>query len=133
MTEERMGKHLRKYRNSPRLQKHKKCGGGNVPFRNINLNEIDPFKTTLFLRTKLKTYLNCCICNSSKDIGPHHIHSLRSMKDKNKDPFPLIRQSLNRLQIPVCHNCHTQLTNGTYDKQKPLYFFDQLQETIAKL
>jgi len=92
----------------------------------------DPFKTVLYLRTKIKTYLNCCICNSDKNVAHHHINSLRSIKDKTKDPYKVLRQQINRLQIPVCADCHLSITNGTYDRKKPIYFYNDLGEAIAK-
>jgi len=95
----------------------------------------DPFKTVMSFRTKYKLYRNCCICDSNEHVAHHHINSLRSIKpeDRQKDPYKVLRQQLNRLQIPVCHKCHVAITNGSYDKKKPVFFFNELAEAIAAL
>lgn len=73
----------------------------------------DPFYIQTFWRTKLQLYYDCCICGSTEKVGLHHINSLRKIK-KNKDRFGYIRSKINRIQIPVCHKCHVDITKGVY-------------------
>lgn len=90
----------------------------------------DPFRIKEFWRTKFKIFNECCICGSMNNIQLHHINSIASMK-KKKDNAAAIRSQLNRLQIPVCHVCHKDITHGKYsDPQKPIQFYN---EFIAKL
>lgn len=91
--------------------------------------DLDPFNLKEFWRTKIKLYYECCICGSYSDIGLHHINSLRSIKHSKRDKFEYLRNRLKRLQIPVCKNCHVDITNGKYDKDKPIKFYN---EFIAK-
>lgn len=101
----------------------------------LNINKrsdtylFDPFKLTTFWRTKFKFYGECCICGSTEDIQMHHINSLQKIK-KNKDKFAFIRSATNRLQIPVCLDCHKKITNGTYNSMNPIKYYN---EFIAKL
>lgn len=96
---------------------------------NKNLS-LDPFYTTTNWRTKWKLFTYCCICNSSEDIAMHHINSLRSIKDREKDKNAYIRKSLNRLQIPVCRSCHNDITSGRYSGTSPIVFYNI---AVAKL
>ena len=90
----------------------------------------DPFHIKEFWRTKFKIFNECCICGSMDNIQLHHINSIASMKEK-KDNAAAIRSQINRLQIPVCHSCHKDITHGKYsDPRKPIQFYN---EFIAKL
>lgn len=102
----------------------------NISQRNLPLKEIDPLHIKEFWRTKMKIYLDCCICNSNENVGMHHINSLRSIKFNRRDKFEYIRSQINRIQIPVCTNCHLEITNGKYNKQNPIKFYN---EYVAKL
>lgn len=105
----------------------------NLPnFGKINTKNMDPdpFHIREFWRTKLKIYETCCICGHDKDIAMHHINSLRKIKKQKRDKYEYIRSCIKRLQIPVCINCHNDLTHGKYDKNKPIEFYN---EFIAKL
>jgi len=77
----------------------------------------DPFRIKEFWRTKFKIFNECCICGSMDNIQLHHINSIASMKNK-KDNTAAIRSQLNRLQIPVCHACHKDITHGKYSDPK---------------
>lgn len=100
--------------------------------RNPNLTEeLDPFRTQEHLRTKMKVYNECCICGEIDDISLHHINSLRSVKKQKRDRYEHIRSQVNRLQIPVCYNCHQEITHGKYnDPKTPIEFYN---EFLAKL
>lgn len=85
----------------------------------------DPFKIITYWRTKFKVYSECCICGRENDIHLHHINSLRSIKAKKEtDHFGYIRSCLNRLQIPVCPSCHSDITHGKYSDKSPIEFYD---------
>lgn len=92
-------------------------------------DHFDPFHTATFWRTKFKFYAECCICGAEGQTQLHHINSLQKIK-KNKDKFGFIRSQLNRLQIPVCPECHHKITYGTYSDKKPIQYYN---EFIAKL
>jgi group II intron reverse transcriptase/maturase len=91
---------------------------------------VDPFKIQQFWRTKFKIYNECCICGETNNIALHHMNSLRSIKPQKREKYAYIRSQLNRIQIPVCKICHLDITNGKYDKKKPIDFYN---EFIAKL
>jgi hypothetical protein len=59
----------------------------------------------------------------------HHINSLRKIK-KNKDRFGYIRSKINRIQIPVCHKCHVDITYGVYTGQNPIKFYNNYLATL---
>ena len=90
----------------------------------------DPFNIKNFRRTKTKIYLNCCICNSNQNIALHHTNSLGSINPNKRTRFSYIKSMTNRNQIPVCQQCHLDITLGRYSKQKPIQFYN---EYIAKL
>ncbi len=93
-----------------------------------NTNDLDPFYVKTFWRTKFKFFNECCICGNQKNIEMHHINSLQ--KIKKKDNYEFIRKAINRIQIPVCHKCHVDITNGKYSGKKPIQFYN---EYLAKL
>lgn len=91
----------------------------------------DPFRIREHWRTKFKIYQECCICGSEENIALHHINSLRNLKNKNNDKHQVIRSQINRMQLPVCHSCHMDITHGRYnDPKTPVEFYN---EFIAKL
>jgi len=91
----------------------------------------DPFRIITYWRTKFKLYTHCCICGSEDRIALHHINSLRAIKAKDQtDRYSYWRSCLNRLQIPVCHSCHLDITNGVYSDASPVELYD---EFIARL
>lgn len=51
--------------------------------------DFDPFKIRTFWRTTFKLYSQCCICGANNNIEMHHINSLKSIKDKQRN-FNLI-------------------------------------------
>nr|YP_009519478.1 hypothetical protein [Rhipiliopsis peltata]AYC65445.1 hypothetical protein [Rhipiliopsis peltata] len=85
----------------------------------------DPFYIQTFWRTKLKIYTTCCICGSDEKVGMHDMNSLRQIDQNKRDKFEYIRSKLKRIQIPVCHKCHIDITNGRYDQQNPIRFYNQ--------
>lgn len=98
--------------------------------RNQGKTDTDPFRLRNYYRTKMKVYENCCVCGSDDRVAMHHLNSLRKIKQEKRDRFSYIRSQINRKQIPVCKNCHEDITHGRYDSQNPIKFLD---EFIAKL
>lgn len=94
-----------------------------------NNEDFDPFYIRNYWRTAFKLYSECCICGSNEDTILHHINSIKKIKT-SKDKFGYIRSQINRLQIPVCPNCHLKITNGTYNENSPIEFYN---EFLAKL
>jgi group II intron reverse transcriptase/maturase len=97
---------------------------------NLRLDFQDPFRIKEYWRTKFKVYHECCICGSTDSIALHHNKSLRS-QIKKAEGFHNIISQVNRLQIPVCHPCHLEITHGRFnDPKKPIEFYN---EFLAKL
>lgn len=92
----------------------------------------DPFKILQFFRTKYKVYTSCCICGSTDNVQLHHTNSLRNIKNNNnKKTISTLEQKLLRKQIPLCFECHKEVTYGKYSNPtSPISFYD---EYIAKL
>jgi len=62
--------------------------------------------------------MHCCVCGSDLRIEMHHVRSLRpgkTSKTNNRSPFQDILDKLNRKQIPLCHECHTNVTHGKHN------------------
>jgi len=56
----------------------------------------------------------CCICDKKGKIEMHHVKHIRKLGKKVKG-FTFFLRTLNRKQIPVCHNCHQKIHKGEYD------------------
>lgn len=92
--------------------------------------QCDPFRIQERWRTKFKIYNECCICDATEYISLHHTNSLRGIDTKTGGPSA-IKSQTNRLQIPIYHDCHLQITHGRYnDPKKPVEFYN---EFLAKL
>lgn len=93
--------------------------------------EFDPFRIEEHWRTKLKFFNECCICGATEGIALHHINSLASRRESSRDRYEAIRSQIKRIQIPVCNNCHNDITYGKYNNPKqPIEFYN---EFLAKL
>lgn len=77
----------------------------------VDLNFLDK---NLRLRTRSKLASPCVICSSDDRVAMHHVKHVRKMGSKVKG-FTRIMALLNRKQIPVCHDCHVSIHNGSYD------------------
>ncbi|MES3708850.1 group II intron reverse transcriptase/nicotine-degrading enzyme NicA [Pseudomonas putida] len=69
---------------------------------------------SLRLRTRSKLYSPCVICESGDRVAMHHVKHIRKMGQEIKG-FKRVLVSLNRKQIPVCHECHLKIHQGKYD------------------
>lgn len=65
-------------------------------------------------RSKSSLGMDCCICGSDDRIQMHHVRHIRKMGEKVKG-FTRVMASVNRKQIPVCHECHWHIHRGNYD------------------
>lgn len=65
-------------------------------------------------RSKSALGMDCCICGSDDRIQMHHVRHIRKMGEKVKG-FTRVMASVNRKQIPVCHECHWHIHRGNYD------------------
>lgn len=59
------------------------------------------------------------MCGKTEDIALHQLNSLSNVKEKDK--FESIRSQINRIQIPVCPECHQVITHGKYNDPKKTY------------
>ena len=66
------------------------------------------------LRTRSKLGENCVICGSDDRVQMHHLRHVRKM-GTNLKGFSRLMATLNRKQIPVCHECHGKVHRGKYD------------------
>lgn len=83
---------------------------------------LDPFKLKKFVRTKFKIYSVCCYCGSADDVQLHHMKSIKSTQKSEavQTPLQTMDSKLNRLQVPVCRECHVRITNGEHSDPKGL-------------
>lgn len=72
--------------------------------------------TSLYIKRRSNSMLGkvCAICGSDNNVQMHHVKHIRKMNKKLK-PMEKSMVTLNRKQIPVCINCHTDIHNGKYD------------------
>jgi group II intron reverse transcriptase/maturase len=94
-------------------------------------NPSDPFAVTTGWRSKYKIYKHCCFCGSSENIEMHHTRSVKSIKTNGETKFSHLMQQLNRRQIPLCHDCHVQVTYGKHNF--PIKLTDLYDQFLAKL
>lgn len=91
----------------------------------------DPFHIKSFWRTKIKLFNSCCRCGSNEYVGLHHINSLRSIKQRQREKFQYKIQSKIRLQIPLCRDCHNLITYGKYnDTMSPVEYYENFITNI---
>jgi len=72
------------------------------------------FKTYFNRRSRSQFGLDCAICGDDDRVQMHHLRHIRKMGDKVKG-FSKVMASVNRKQIPVCHECHWHIHRGNYD------------------
>lgn len=79
-------------------------------------NEVDTnfLERNLRLRTRSKLGSPCVICESGDRVAMHHVKHIRKLGKEVKG-FNRVMASLNRKQIPVCHECHHKIHRGKYD------------------
>ncbi|HEJ2783819.1 TPA: hypothetical protein SL223_001380 [Pseudomonas aeruginosa] len=80
------------------------------------INEVDTnfLERNLRLRTRSKLGAPCVICGSDDRVAMHHVRHIRKLGKEVKG-FTRVMASLNRKQIPVCHECHLKIHRGKYD------------------
>ena len=96
----------------PRRETFKK--GYLSPAYNEKVNS-DIFVKTINWRTQRNLKCVCAICGKSEKVEMHHVKAIR------KDPvegFIQVMKQLNRKQIPLCQEHHTDGHNGRYSDIK---------------
>lgn len=66
------------------------------------------------LRTRSKLGSPCVICGSDDRVAMHHVKHVRKMGCEVKG-FNKVMATLNRKQLPACHECHLKIHRGKYD------------------
>lgn len=86
-------------------------------------SEVDTnfLERSLRLRTRSKLGSPCVICESGDRVAMHHVKHIRKLGKEVKG-FNRVMASLNRKQIPVCHECHHKIHSGKYDGISPSQF-----------
>jgi group II intron reverse transcriptase/maturase len=64
--------------------------------------------------TRTKLYDDCAVCGSDDQVQMHHVRHIRKMGEK-VEGFVRFLASINRKQIPLCHQCHVKVHKGQYD------------------
>jgi len=72
------------------------------------------FKMYFNRRSRSMLGMDCAICGDNDRVQSHHLRHIRKMGDKVKG-FSRVMASVNRKQIPVCHECHWHVHRGNYD------------------
>lgn len=67
------------------------------------------------LRTRSKLGLPCLICGASDNVEMHLVRHIRKMGEREPKGFQAVMRALNRMQIPVCEECHEKIHRGEYD------------------
>ena len=80
----------------------------------IGVVDTNFLERSLRLRTRSKLDSPCVICGSDDRVAMHHVKHIRKMGQEIKG-FKRVMVSLNRKQIPVCHECHHKIHQGKYD------------------
>lgn len=78
------------------------------------LVDVNYLERNLRLRTRSKLGSPCVICGSDDRVAMHHVKHIRKMGQEVKG-FKRVMASLNRKQLPVCHECHHKIHSGKYD------------------
>lgn len=65
-------------------------------------------------RTRTRLLNNCAICGETERVEMHHIRHLRH-RGQTLRGFARYLAAINRKQLPVCHQCHRHIHNGSYD------------------
>ncbi|CAM4178233.1 hypothetical protein VRRI112168_16930 [Vreelandella rituensis] len=80
------------------------------------------------LRSRSKLGKVCVICSSNDRVQMHHVRHIRKMGDKVKG-VTKVMASINRKQIPVCHECHWHIHRGHYDGM-PMAWYANLEAAL---
>ena len=80
----------------------------------IGAVDVNFLERNMRLRTRSKLGSPCVICNSGDRVAMHHVKHVRKMGSEAKG-FKKVMASLNRKQLPVCHECHLSIHRGKYD------------------
>lgn len=108
----------------PTLKKLRDSGFFDRKYSSNSNFDYDPFKLYVNYRTKLKVFQECCRCESQDRVEMHHFNSVKTMNVQTKKNFINRQQLRNRLQMPLCHMCHSDVTYGQYDGESLIGFYN---------
>jgi len=92
--------------------------------------DLDTIPTWWPRRTQSRLMDNCVVCDSSEQVEMHHVRHIRK-RGETVQGFSLYLASINRKQVPVCHQCHRDIHNGKYDGAGLAEILNQLQAPNA--
>jgi group II intron reverse transcriptase/maturase len=75
---------------------------------------VDGIPTWWPRRRQTRLYNACALCGHSEHVEMHHVRHIRK-RGEHIQGFTLYLASINRKQVPVCHDCHRDIHNGRYD------------------
>lgn len=84
----------------------------------VGNTNVDIVRTAIGMRTRSKLGKACCICGTTEKVVMHHVRHIRKAGGKPTTGFNAIMRALNRKQIPVCVECHSNIHRGKYDGLK---------------
>lgn len=104
------------------MKQVKKAKGANT--------NLDTIPTWWPRRTQSRLTDSCVVCGNSEQIEMHHVRHIRK-RGEALQGFSLYLASINRKQVPVCHQCHRDIHNGKYDGASLAEILDQMQTPKA--
>jgi len=87
----------------------------------------DPFRIVDHWRTKIKIFVECCICGEQNNVALYRNNLIRNEEKIKRLQSTLVR--INRIQIPVCISCYDDIISGKYSEKDVEFHSD----FIAKL
>jgi len=114
------------FQNLPRLRKilAKKP---KKKYLNVMPTRYDPFRIVDHWRTKIKIFVECCICGEQNNVALYRNNLIRNEEKIKRLQSTLVR--INRIQIPVCISCYDDIISGKYSEKDVEFHSD----FIAKL
>lgn len=85
-------------------------------------------------RTSTQLPKMCLICGSTENTEAHHTNALRKSvrkRDKKKEPLYKFLSSINRKQIPLCHEHHQAVHLGKYNDLSLKNIYDERLTRIS--
>lgn len=93
----------------------KTLGKNKKNYLNIMPSQHDPFRIVDYWRTKLKIFVECCLCGEQNNVALYRGKPIRNEEEADKLQSALLR--INRIQIPVCKSCYDDIVSGKYVKE----------------
>nr|QYB22876.1 hypothetical protein [Nitzschia ovalis] len=96
-------------------------------YLNIVPSRYDPFRIIDYWRTKIKVFVECCICGEQNNVSLYRGDLIRNQDKADKLRSALIK--INRIQIPVCESCYHDILSDKYAAKEVTFY----NEFIAEL